>query len=104
MRPGGTRLFREVLLVAGVYALYGLGRYLAASQVGAARMLTDRGFVDTGLAFGQSVDGPPGANSLANQHGAMPSLGPAGRRRSHRHHPHPPALAVAGAPGGHQPQ
>jgi len=38
------------------------------------RMLADRGFVDTGLAFGQSGYRPPGANSLAHQYATMPSL------------------------------
>lgn len=38
------------------------------------RMLTELGFVDTGAHFGQSVYGPVGQDSLANQFAAMPSL------------------------------
>lgn len=38
------------------------------------RMLTGYGFVDTGLAFGQSVYGAVGSDKLANQFAALPSL------------------------------
>jgi hypothetical protein len=38
------------------------------------RMMTGLGFVDTGLALGQSVYGSPSAQSMANQFAAMPSL------------------------------
>ena len=38
------------------------------------RMLPGDGFVDTALAYGQSVYGGSGASSLTNQYAAMPSL------------------------------
>jgi len=38
------------------------------------RMLTGHGFVDTGLAYGQSVYGAVGQDVLSNQFAAMPSL------------------------------
>jgi drug/metabolite transporter superfamily protein YnfA len=44
-----------------------------AIPVAPPRMLTDLGYVDTGLAYGQSVYGPMGAG-IANQVAAMPSV------------------------------
>lgn len=38
------------------------------------RMLSGAGFVDTALAYGQSVYGGTGASALTNQYAAMPSL------------------------------
>jgi hypothetical protein len=38
------------------------------------RMLSELGFVDTALAYGQSVYGAVGENALSNQFAAMPSL------------------------------
>lgn len=47
---------------------------MVARPTAPPRMMSDYGFVDTGLAFGQSVYGAVGQDPLANQFAAMPSL------------------------------
>jgi hypothetical protein len=58
-----------------LFAATGAGLVLQlALPVAPPRMRHDLGFVDTALAYGQSVYGTPGVHSLSNQYAAMPSL------------------------------
>lgn len=69
-RPQVYRWARSALMWATGVALIIHFTYPLAPP----RMFPEWGLVDTGLLFGQSVYGPEGANSMANQFAAMPSL------------------------------
>lgn len=69
-RPAHYIWVRRVLVSVTAVSLAGHFLYPLAPP----RMMTGYGFVDTGVLFGQSVYGAPGADSVANQYAAMPSL------------------------------
>lgn len=69
-RPVGYSWCRNTLIASGVVSL---GLYVLV-PVAPPRLMPDLGFVDTGLAYGQSIYGPEQHGTLSNQFAAMPSL------------------------------
>jgi PAP2 superfamily len=69
-RPDHYLWIRRSLVILTSAALVGH----LAFPLAPPRMLPQLGFVDTGILYDMSVYGADGANSLANQYAAMPSL------------------------------
>ncbi|HYJ70628.1 MAG TPA: phosphatase PAP2 family protein [Nocardioidaceae bacterium] len=69
-RPDHYLWIRRSLVILTCAALVGH----LAFPLAPPRMLPQLGFVDTGVLFNMSVYGADGANSIANQYAAMPSL------------------------------
>lgn len=69
-RPDHYLWIRRALVILTSAALVGH----LAFPLAPPRMLPQLGFVDTGILYDMSVYGADGANSLANQYAAMPSL------------------------------
>ncbi|MGH3482039.1 MAG: phosphatase PAP2 family protein, partial [Nocardioidaceae bacterium] len=69
-RPDYYLWIRRSLVILTSAALVGH----LAFPLAPPRMLPQLGFVDTGVLFNMSVYGADGANSIANQYAAMPSL------------------------------
>jgi hypothetical protein len=69
-RPDYYLWIRRALVILTSAALVGH----LAFPLAPPRMLPQLGFVDTGILYDMSVYGADGANSLANQYAAMPSL------------------------------
>jgi PAP2 superfamily len=69
-RPDYYLWIRRALVILTSAALIGH----LAFPLAPPRMLPELGFVDTGILYDMSVYGAHGANSLANQYAAMPSL------------------------------
>jgi len=69
-RPDYYLWIRRTLVILTSAALVGH----LAFPLAPPRMLPELGFVDTGILYDMSVYGADGANSLANQYAAMPSL------------------------------
>src|SRR5690606_17350386 len=69
-RPDYYLWIRRALVLLTSAALVGH----LAFPLAPPRMLPELGFVDTGILYDMSVYGADGANSLANQYAAMPSL------------------------------
>lgn len=69
-RPDYYLWIRRALVVLTSAALVGH----LAFPLAPPRMLPELGFVDTGILYDMSVYGADGANSIANQYAAMPSL------------------------------